>query len=518
MLSTGELLVCFGWKADGSCQVLIYETGIRFCVELCIVNEEKAYGYNREFLYSIKLQEKAVVCKFIESNALISPIYHSICNANLLAVVLADANPNLCQLKVYDTERACISYSLKLDYLQLGVHFFCNDSFAIVYNAAVTLVNNEIFVFQLLAKQCIILTSTGMENVTFCSRQVENLKLLLHQQLPFTSHDIGHSCENVETLLEIALLEWNLPQQSALIQSASHLTCYLAAGEIQKKKLEKAIRFIKFVDSLRIKYRIAYYSIKQTDFHCLARILIRRKLFEKAFFLCKIFPSSQLREETFFGWLKQRHSEESLTLCRKIQQEMGVSNEKLIQFCLESNMKDFMSKIVACMNDIQLFCRSMKHHSLQDVQSMLKTLSNEEKIHSIFLVLEKFLPFIGQSIGMPEFFEMLALHPDISRYFQDFCLYKLDSYRDLVGKYYYSLDANELLKDLETFHLKQSFSLREMERQTQKLHAFQEELASSTQNPTILNLSLLETRSLVSQRQSAQVLRLFTSTFLTAFQ
>jgi hypothetical protein len=237
------------------------------------------------------------------------------------------------------------------------------------------------------------------------------------------------------------------------------------------------------------------------------------QLYEKAFMLCRIFPSAQLKENVFFGWLLAKHSTESLATCRKLQQESGVSNERMLQFCIDNELKEFITKAVADMNDIQLFCRSIKHHSLEEVEKLLKRLSNDEKIHSIYCVLEKFLPLVGNSVEMTKFIQMLSKNADISRYFQDFSFYRTE-YKQLLSKFYYSIDANDLLEDLEHLNSKKSHSLREMERQTKKLHEFQEELAFSSKNPQILNMSLLETRSLVS-RNHPQHLRLFSTSFLS---
>ena len=153
---------------------------------------------------------------------------------------------------------------------------------------------------------------------------------------------------------------------------------------------------------------------------------------------------------------------------------------------------------------------------MEDVEKQLKKLSNDEKVHSIYCVMEKFLPLVGHSVEVTKCIEMLSKNPDISRYFQDFTLYRTE-YRQLLSKFYYSIDANDLLEDLERLSPQKSFSLREMERQTTKLHEFQEELAVSSKSPRVLNMSLLETRSLVLQKHP-QLSRLFSSSFLCNFE
>ena len=49
-----------------------------------------------------------------------------------------------------------------------------------------------ISIVQMIDKQYLILSATGLENVTFCSKQIKNLKTLLKEQRPFTSTDIEH--------------------------------------------------------------------------------------------------------------------------------------------------------------------------------------------------------------------------------------------------------------------------------------------------------------------------------------
>ena len=459
ILSNGELFEFFAWKADGSFQILIYETGIKFCVEICAVSNTTMYGYNKSYLYRIELCNPKTVCtKLTDSFRFVSPIFPSFVNPDVLAFIVADEKDSkACHLKVYNSAEETLECSLKLTYMPEGIFFFANDSYIISAAKSFTVVNRSqhkfvecyenIQLFQLLQNQCIILSQSGIELVSFTSKLLERMKDSIKNSIPFNAGDFTPSVQIVETIFQIASNEWNSEQQRVLVQVAQQVSYLLCESEYDKHKIAKCIKFLNFINKLRQFHSIACFSVPQSNVDNLIGVLLKRELIDACLELFAIFTFSEsIAELVFSSWLS-RQPENASCDCTKIidmQRYLHLSPIQMIKTISESGRKDILLKILPFVKDIDPLVNCIGKYSVDEIVKIMRNFSNESNIPQCFDLVEKLIKEFHLS-AKPKLFSIFSKNKDISRFFEDYCLNQTDLW-PLLKKFYYAMDNAKLEK------------------------------------------------------------------------
>ena len=529
MLSSGELFEFFGWKRDGSFQILIYESGIRFCVELCAVGPNLLYGYNKAWLYQIEISDSATkATKLTESLSIVSPLYGSLANPNIIGFVIADEKDNsACCLKVYHTIQKEYKCSFKLSYLPEEVIFFANDSILVANKQSFTLINQKHFkevdcferiqIVQLIHSQCLIISQSGIDLLSFSSKLLERLKENIKKSVPFSPNELSPSVKMLETIFEVANNEWNLKEQRILTQVAQQLTCFLSSSEYNEQKIEKCTKFINQINLLRKTHKIGCFCIQQTNIELLIDILLEMKLTDIAIELFSIFSFSlPIAEKVFLSWLMEQ-SEQTLNqyeiICQ-MQNKLSIPTDKLTKILQQNEKKELLLQLLPVIQSEQFSFSNVSQYSQNELVKILQTLSNECKISQCYELVEILIKEYKQSLKV-KLFTIFIKNRDVSRFFEDYCLYHSDLW-SLLSNFYYAFDHGKLQKKIDRLissGITITTSKQELIRMSEKLQEFQIEISCANAMPEVLNMSFLETTLLVRSSSNSIVIRIFEENF-----